>query len=172
MYFVHTISWRDEVTKCMLRIETKSNKHYDNTPWFNAYIENCPEDITLDALSVVKVSKGLIINTELFKCFLFKDSSIYKFLLEALSEWIMNSSIAFPLVVIVEDEEFSLGIDDSRQPVIWIQEGKTYQVKKKKQTSKALIQQKNPFIISPPTTTKVTKEVLNAYTPPTTTTSH
>lgn len=128
-------------------------------PWVNEWIAQGGNvgDITFVRNLKLGENGVLVLGTE-FKGFLYKRSQISKFLLEALDAWITNQVISYPLyLVAAKGGKVSLAVEDSEAPTIWIEEtkDKSYEQKRKKdRASGVVLTPSNPFLPTPPPTTK------------------
>jgi len=149
------------------KVTTDSNDSQD-LPWLNEWLAcNGEKDIDILVHDIVITQKGLMVITEEFKAFLFKDSAIYSFIKEALIAWVDNAAIAFPLYACVENSKLTLGMDSDDKPVNWIFHNKVYTQKKGKQGGDGLQSPVNPFLIgtSSPTVTKRTRKTTEPTDP-------
>jgi hypothetical protein len=94
----------------------------DELPWVNEYLDDGGEPNTASFVTDVRKSaKGIMVIAEDYKGFLFKNSSIHDFLLEALDAWITNGTINYPLFAIaLEDGKVNLAVDDELEPSVWV----------------------------------------------------
>jgi hypothetical protein len=106
--------------------------------------------------SIKKTEKGYLILCQEFKGFLFGNSSITKYLEEALKVWTSSSNQSFPLYAIAEKGgKISLAIDDTESATNWLMTAKDSsweQRRKKEVESSSISEQSNPFLLTPPPT--------------------
>lgn len=127
----------------------------DDLPWVAEFLEQDEEneDVVTLVTQVIKTPKGFLIITELFKGFLYKDSAIYNFLSEAITTWVSNSTINYPLYAKpLNSGKLNLAIDDEEEPTVWIcdQKNKKWSQKRKKGKDDGLkVQASNPFLPTP-----------------------
>jgi hypothetical protein len=135
-----------------------NNTSEDRLPWLNEYINTTGEEtFTLTVNKLISGTKGIIVLTDCFKGFLFKDSSIHNFLVQALSVWVTNAEIAYPLYACVENGSLTLAVDDEQAPIHWIKNKNTYEVKREKKGHIGSVQDTNPFLVKSSPTQKRTK---------------
>jgi len=112
--------------------------------------------------SVKKTEKGYLILCQDFKGFLFGNSSITKFLEEALKEWTSQNTKAYPLYAIADKGgKVGLAVDDSELPTDWLEtaKGSSWEQRRKKdQVSTSIGKQSNPFLLTPPPTSNGRKK--------------
>lgn len=144
------------------------NTSEDRLPWLNEYIDIIQEEtFTLTVNKLVFGTKGIIVITDCFKGFLFKDSRIHKFLADAMSVWITNAEIAYPLYAVVEDGTMTLAIDDELPPINWVKDKNTYEVKRQKKGHIGSIPETNPFLVkSSPTPKRTGRKTTESSTSP------
>lgn len=131
--------------------ETSENE----VPWIAQYLdENGTEGDSFPVTMVSKSSKGFLILTDHFKGFLFEKSSVYKFLDEALSYWVSNQGINYPLFAIADKGgKLQLAVDDELEPSLWTKSGMKFEQKLKKSlASSSTTPKSNPFLPTPPPT--------------------
>ena len=136
-------------------ISPESNDSGNDVPWVNEYVEAGGN--TGDSFPVIKIisgSKGYTVVTSAFKGFIFAKSQMHKFLAEALTAWITNSTINYPLFAVAsKDGKIQLAIDDELEPSSWVQDGKFYEQKLKKTQGSGLTgNSSNPLLPTPPLT--------------------
>jgi len=134
----------------------------DELPWVNEYLDDGGEPNTASFVTDVRKSaKGIMVIAEDYKGFLFKNSSIHDFLLEALDAWITNGTINYPLFAIaLEDGKVNLAVDDELEPSVWVvvTKNKHWTQKRKKGKADGLkVPKSNPFLPTPPPTTARTR---------------
>lgn len=134
------------------------DKTGDDLPWVNDYLDgNGEPGDTFPCIKVKLGSKGFIIETTHFKGFLYKDSAIFNYLLEALEAWVGNGGYNYPLFVTAEKSgKVSLAIDDEGEHTVWMFEKskKLWTQKiKKEQDSGSEVKASNPLLPTPPPAT-------------------
>ncbi len=135
-----------------------SQEPSNDLPWASDYIDS-PDGQAGDSClvkEVKKTPKGFLVIGEKFKGFLFVKSAIAGFLEEALSVWVTNSTINYPLFMIAEDDgKVTLAIDEELDPSVWVMDkkGKSWEQKVKKSRVSGLnTPASNPFLPTPPPT--------------------
>lgn len=160
-----------------LRMFVTPDSNDEDLPWVNEYVVTVGKvGDSFPVVSIKKSSRGLLILTDSFKGFLFAKSEIYKFLLDALSQWTTNAAIAYPLFAIALDGgKLTLAVDDEMQPSTWVEDKKgvswEQKLSRKKQSGSNPIAS-NPFLPTPPPTTSGKNGRSSATTTPLDRTSH
>lgn len=130
----------------------------DDLPWINDYLdgEGEPGDTFL-VKRVAFTRKGLLVETSKFKGFLFTNSGMYEFLLEALELWEKNATYAHPLFAVANKSgKLGLAIDDEGAEVKWTGSKKSKawtQNPKSNGDSGSQEKPSNPLLPYPPLTT-------------------
>lgn len=144
------------------RVNIESDRT-DDVPWANEYLDRYPEaqDEAFFVRKLIVGSKGFMVITDDFKAFLFRDSSLFLFLLEAIKLWTARASYSQPLYsTLSSGGRISLAIDDEEEESVWIctKKDKIWEQKRKKEQADGLEGTvSNPFIVPPPPTTKPKK---------------
>lgn len=138
------------------RIGVEDSSNYE-VPWIKDFLIAGGEigDSTF-VQSIKATEKGYLILGDDFKGFLFNNSSIVKFLVEALKVWTSNASENFPLYAIADKGgRVGLAVDDTEQATSWIEssKGSSWEQRRKKSLDVgSLLEKSNPFLLNPPPT--------------------
>jgi len=96
----------------------------EDLPWGKDWVKSAqPEDIKLahEVMSCYIGDKGILVETGMFKTFIFKKEKVCKFLIEALMTWVEQEMVTKPLIVAYVNKKFCYGINESKPDVVWIQ---------------------------------------------------
>jgi len=142
-----------------LRTIGDANESSNDLPWCNEYLDQGgTEGDASFVRQVKKGANGYLILAEDFKGFLFAKSAIAKYLAEALDVWVSNSSVNYPLyAVVAKGGKLNLAVDDAEPPSVWIEETKNKsweQKPKKERGGSSRPSNSNPFLPTPPPTTR------------------
>lgn len=152
------------------RVDVDSDR-IDDVPWASAYLDKYPEaqDEAFFVRKLIIGSKGFMVITDDFKAFLFRDSRLFLYLLEAIKLWSTRASYSQPLYsTLTTGGRISLAIDDEEDESVWIctKKDKIWEQKRKKEQqdgSEVIVS--NPFIVGTPPTTKQKKGNYQPRTP-------
>jgi|SRR5689334_1559122 hypothetical protein len=133
----------------------------ENLPWVADYVMDDPEriDTALWVEEVFQTPKGYLIITSEFKGFVFTNSSMYKFLAEALELWIGKLVDPTPLFAVAgKSGKVELAVDDEMPKSYWTKDGRRWIQKRGKDKASGLKQEiVNPLLSSPSRTSGTPK---------------
>lgn len=128
-----------------------------NKPWINEYLdeEGSPGDMS-PVLSLKVTQKGMLVLCQDFKGFLFKESSSYEQIIEAIPAWKEQKDLPFQVVGIAQKNgKIGVAIDDEFTSVALVDKKGSVDFKLPNGTSGLDPQTGNPFLKGltiPPTT--------------------
>jgi hypothetical protein len=96
----------------------------EDLPWGKDWVKSAQnEDLEIahEVISCYIGDKGILVETGMFKTFIFKKEKVCKFLQEALLAWVNNEMVTKPLIVAYVNRKFCYGINESKPDVIWVQ---------------------------------------------------
>jgi len=135
-------------------ISPENQSNTDDLPWVNEYIQSYGDvGDAFPVISIISGAKGYLVLTGTFKGFLFKDSSIAKFLIEALEVWIARPGHNHTLFAVANGQgKLDLAIDDESDLSTWVKDKKGWEQKiKKTASSQSEAVTSNPFLTTPAT---------------------
>lgn len=147
----------------------ESDKPQSNDlPWLSDYVETADnyQETAFIVRKVALTPKGLLLETDYFKAFVFKSSVQHTHLLEALEVWTEDLAPQFVLVLVIGDNprNFKLGVDDAELNEGWKKTGKVYFQnfpQEKEGSDKST--QSNPLLLkSPPNSAKSVRSTKSA----------
>ena len=141
----------------------------NEVPWINEwYTITGIEHISVFVREIVATDKGFMVITPEFKAFLYKNSSIYAFLKEALEHWVKNESHNSPLFAVAQLGKLHLAVDDEGVHSNWVKDGKKHIQKKASGTEdSSQVPISNPFLSPPTSVTTNRRKSQSATTPKT-----
>lgn len=125
-------------------------------PWANEYVESYgqEEDIA-KVFKLIPGSKGILVITEHFKGFIFKGSSTYDYLLDAIEAWKKDGRLPFCLFAqVLANGKIRIGVDDKSECIAIVDKRGTTDFKfPKDEDGLRESRSSNPFIPGSPAPT-------------------
>jgi len=123
----------------------------DDLPWYKDYAKNGGvTDKSHIVLRVIGTERGLLLLMDKFKAFAFGGSKLEAALQEALDGWVKEDAEFYPLVAVETKAgrtyKLTFGIDDGRQPTIWVLSEQDHYVSGFKNKRLKKVAEENPFI--------------------------
>lgn len=95
----------------------------EELPWAKDWIKTASEEdrkSNHEVMTCYLGDKGILLETGMFKSFIFKREGVYKYLVEALMVWVNDELVTKPLIAAYVGKKLCYGINESKPEVIWL----------------------------------------------------
>jgi hypothetical protein len=140
-------------------VENDSAKRVDDLPWCNEYLTTYSEEEAISRVdSIIPTDKGCLVLCQDFKGMLFRGSTIYSFIQEAIPVWKKEGKLIFGVFASAKKGKkgLSLGTDDEYSCTVNVSKEGRVDFKYEDTEEPSTAKTENPFlkhtISSPPTT--------------------
>lgn len=151
------------------------NTSSDQKPWLEDYLDSCEndEDVVSFVTRIVPRPKGFLVETEAYLGFMFKGTSMYSHLSEALEIWQTDGCSTFPLFGMPDSNgKLIVAIDDEGEETTWLADksGKRIKAYAQQRINLKKLSGSNPLLSDKKPPSPSHKKATRAKTQPETTT--